>query len=143
MISPEDLSTLPIDEYAFPGPLRDALVGAILDGRKTSTTSLVADYDLSEEELPVIGERRVVVDSAESPVCVTEVTGVRVVPLGEVDLAHAIDEGEGFETVADWRAGHEKFWHGAEFREWMRDPEFTVTDATEAVLVRFHVTDRA
>lgn len=143
MISAADLSTLPIDEYAFPGPLRDALVGAILDGRKTSTTSLVADYDLSEEELPVIGERRVVVDSAENPVCVTEVTGVRIVPLGEVDLAHAIDEGEGFETVADWRSGHENFWHGSEFREWMRDPAFTVTDATEAVLVRFRVSDRA
>lgn len=136
------MSTLPIDEYAFPGPLRDALVAAILDGRKTSTTSLVADYDLSEEQLPLIGERRVVVDSSENPVCVTEVTGVRIVPLGEVDLAHAIDEGEGFETVADWRAGHEKFWHGDDFREWMRDPAFTVTDATEAVLVRFRVTDR-
>ncbi|WP_407441672.1 ASCH domain-containing protein [Rhodococcus sp. (in: high G+C Gram-positive bacteria)] len=142
MISREDLSTLPIDEYAFPGPLRDALVGAILDGRKTSTTSLVAEYDLPEESLPFVGERRVVIDSAENPVCITELTSVRIAPLGEVDLAHAIDEGEGFETVPNWRAGHEKFWHSAEFREWMRDPEFTVTDATEAVLVRFHVTDR-
>jgi len=36
---------LPIVEFAFPGPLRDQLVAAILAGEKTTTTSLVADYD--------------------------------------------------------------------------------------------------
>ena len=39
---PEDL---PIAEFAFPGPLRDQLVAAILDGTKTTTTGLVADYE--------------------------------------------------------------------------------------------------
>ena len=142
MISPDDLSTLPIDEFAFPGPLRDALVGAILDERKTSTTSLVADHVHSSEPLPMVGERRLVIDSSGDPVCVTEVTEVRIVPLGDVDLAHALDEGEGFATVAEWRSGHENFWHSTDFREWLGDPQFTVTDATEAVLVRFRVTDR-
>ena len=82
MISPEDMSPLPVDEYAFPGPLRDVLVGAILDGSKTSTTSLVADSVRSEEPLPVVGERRLVINSSGNPVCVTEVTEVRIVPLG-------------------------------------------------------------
>ncbi len=143
MISPDDLADLPTEEYAFPGPLRDALVAAILDGRKTSTTSLVRDYEASAEPLPAVGDRGVVIDSNSDPVCVTEITEVQVVPLADVDLAHAIDEGEGFTTVAEWRAGHENFWHSAEFRDWMGDPEFTVTDATDAVLVRFRVTDRA
>jgi uncharacterized protein YhfF len=143
MISPDDLADLPTEEYAFPGPLRDALVAAILDGRKTSTTSLVRDYEVSDEPLPAVGDRGVVIDSNSDPVCVTEITEVRVVPLAGVDLAHAIDEGEGFTTVAEWRAGHENFWHSAEFRDWMGDPEFAVTDATDAVLVRFRVTDRA
>ena len=143
MISPDDLADLPTEEYAFPGPLRDGLVAAIIDGRKTSTTSLVRDYEVSDEPLPAVGDRGVVIDSNSDPVCVTEITEVRVVPLADVDLAHAIDEGEGFTTVAEWRAGHENFWHSAEFRDWMGDPEFTVTDATDAVLVRFRVTDRA
>ena len=29
---------------------------------------------------------------------------------GDVDEQFAIDEGEGFESVADWRAAHERFW---------------------------------
>lgn len=139
MLSPDEIPGLPIEEYGFRGPLRDALVGAILDGQKTSTTSLVAQYQLDEEPLPVVGERGVVIDSSGHPVCITEVTEVRVVPLGSIDVAHAIDEGEGYQTVSDWRSGHEEFWHSADFRAAMRDPNFTVSDATETVLVRFWV----
>lgn len=51
-------------------------------------------------------------------------------------MAHAIDEGEGYESVADWCSGHEEFWPSPEFRAAIRDPNFTVSDATEAVLVR-------
>jgi uncharacterized protein YhfF len=130
---------LPKAEFAFPGPLRDQLVAAILDGSKTSTTGLVVDYEHEGEELPEVGSRSVVVDSADRPVAVIEVTGVRVVPLGEVDLAHAIDEGEGDTTVAGWRANHEAFWHSAEMRAALDDPEFTVDDNTLAVLERFRL----
>lgn len=80
-----------------------------------------------------------VVDSRERPVAVIEVTEVRVVPLAEVDLAHAVDEGEGDTSVAGWRAGHERFWHGAEMRAALGDPGFTVDDATPVVLERFRI----
>ncbi|WP_335980213.1 MULTISPECIES: ASCH domain-containing protein [Streptomycetaceae] len=136
---PPDLAALPTAEFAFPGPLRDQLVAAVLDGTKTSTTGLVADYAHEGEELPKAGERSVVVDSAHRPVAVIEVTGVRVVPLGEVDLAHARDEGEGYDSVASWRAGHERFWHSAQMRQALADPGFTVDDTTMAVLERFRV----
>ncbi|MET8683844.1 ASCH domain-containing protein [Streptomyces sp. NPDC004732] len=133
---------LPKAEFAFPGPLRDQLVAAILDGSKTSTTGLVVDYEHEGEPLPVVGERAVVVDSDDRPVAVIEVTGVRVVALADVDLAHVVDEGEGDETVAQWRAGHEEHWHGAEMRAALGDPDFTVDDATLCVLERFRlVTD--
>ena len=137
MLSPDAVAGLPIEEYGFPGPLRDALVRAILDGTKTSTTSLAAQYQLEAEPIPVVGDRGVVIDSLGRPVCITEVTEVRVAPLAGVDLAHAIAEGEGFHSISGWRLGHEEFWHGAEFRAAMRNPDFTVSDATEAVLVRF------
>ena len=143
MLHPGEISGLPVEEYGFPGPLRDALVEAILDGRKTSTTSLVVQYKLEGHPLPVVGERGVVVDSLGRPVCITEVTEVRVVPLGAVDAAHAIDEGEGYQTVSCWRAGHEEFWHSPAFRAAMRDPTFTVSDSTEVVLVRFCVPSSA
>lgn len=69
--------------------------------------------------------------------CIEEVTEVRAVRLGDVDLDHAVAEGAGFSTVAEWRTGHEGFWHSSEFRAEMGDPDFTVVDDTLVVLVRF------
>lgn len=137
-----DFSELPVAEFAFPGPLRDQLVGAILDGSKTSTTGLLAQYELDREPLSVVGARQVVVDSAGEPVAVIEVTEVRLARLADVDLAHARDEGEGYTSVAQWRAGHEDFWHSADMREAMGDPSFRVDDDTMLVLERFAVVRR-
>lgn len=134
-----EIAGLPLAEFAFPGPLRDQLVAAILDGSKTSTTGLVVDYAHDGDPLPVVGGRAVVVDSAGARVAVIETTACRVVPLAEVDLAHAIDEGEGYTSVAEWRAGHESFWHSAAMRQALEDPDFTVDDTTEAVLERFRL----
>lgn len=143
-IDPQDVDAevLPKAAFAFPGPLRDRLVAAILDGTKTATTTLLADYELDGEPLPRIGRRSAVVDSADRPVAIIEVTDVRVVPLGAVDISHARDEGEGHNTVEEWRAGHEEFWHSADMRDALGDPGFTVHDTTPVVLERFHVTTR-
>jgi hypothetical protein len=64
---------------------------------------------------------------------------VRVIRLGEVDLAHALGEGEGYLSVADWRAGHERFWHSADVRSALGDPEFTVSDDTLVVAQTFRL----
>ncbi|MGV9883497.1 ASCH domain-containing protein [Streptomyces sp. NPDC003006] len=136
---PTSHASLPRAEFAFPGPLRDQLVAAVLDGSKTSTTGLLAGYERDGDPLPGTGERSVVVDSDDRPVGVIEITGVRVVPLADVDLAHAEDEGEGYTSVAAWRAGHESFWHSAEMRDALGDDAFTVDDTTELVLERFRL----
>ncbi|MFJ9639697.1 ASCH domain-containing protein [Streptomyces sp. NPDC101178] len=126
---------------AFPGPLRDRLVAAVLSGEKVSTSGLLAEYELEGEELPPVGERSALIDSEGREVAVLEMTEVRVLPLGEVDLQHALDEGEGYRSVAEWRAGHEAFWHGQEMREAMGDPAFTVDDGTMIVAERFRVVE--
>jgi uncharacterized protein YhfF len=133
---PEDL---PVAEFAFPGPLRDQLVAAILDGTKTTTTGLVANYEYEGEPLPQPGQREAVVDSAGNRVAVIELTAVRVVRLADVDLAHALGEGEGYTSVAEWRAGHEEFWHSAEMRAALDDPDFTVHDDTMLVAEEFRL----
>jgi uncharacterized protein YhfF len=133
---------LPVAQFAFPGPLRDQLVAAVLDGTKTTTTGLLQDYELDGEPLPVVGARMAVVDSADRRVAVIEVTEVRVTRVGEVDLDHARDEGEGYDSVAAWRAGHEDYWHGTDYRGWLGRPDFTVHDDTPAVLQRFRLVER-
>ena len=130
---------LPVMEFAFPGPLRDRLVTAILAGEKTTTTGLVAEYQHANDPLPVPGLREVVVESGGRPVAVIETTTVRVVRLADVDLGHVLGEGEGFASVAEWRAGHERFWHSAGMRRALDDPAFTVGDDTLVVASEFRL----
>jgi len=134
-----DAGRLSVGEFAFPGPLRDQLVAAILDGAKTTTTGLLDDYERDGEPLPRPGDREVVVDSAGAPVALIEIVAVRVIRVADIDLRHALGEGEGYASVADWRAGHEAFWHSAEMREYVGDPAFTVNDDTLAVATEFRV----
>ncbi|MFF2329355.1 MULTISPECIES: ASCH domain-containing protein [unclassified Streptomyces] len=125
----------------FPGPLRDQLVGAVLAGVKVSTTGLLAEYEAEKEELPPVGERSALINSDGREIAVLEVTEVRVLRLGDVDLQHVVDEGEGDTSVAGWRAAHERFWHSKEMREALGDPEFTVDDDTMVVAERFRVVE--
>ncbi|WP_445444777.1 ASCH domain-containing protein [Clavibacter sp. km3a] len=129
---------LPPIEFAFPGPLRDRLVAAIASGAKTSTSSLLAQYAADGEELPVVGSRGSVIDSAGQPVLVVETTAVEIRRLADVPLAHAVDEGEGFTTVAEWRAGHEGFWTSPEVLAEL-PAGFRLDDDTEIVMERFRV----
>jgi uncharacterized protein YhfF len=129
-------------EFAFPGPVRDQLVAAVLAGAKTTTSGLVADYEYEGSPLPRTGLRQAVIDSAGNPVAVIETTAVRVIRLGDVDLAHAVGEGEGFTSVAEWRAGHEQFWHSEQTRQALGDPAFTVDDDTLVVAQAFRLVNK-
>jgi uncharacterized protein YhfF len=125
---------LPAAEFGFPGELRDRLVAAILEGEKTSTTGLYAEYEEEGATPGAPGARRLVLDSDGRAVAVIEITESRVVPVREIDLQFALDEGEGFRSVADWRAAHERFWDS------YRDD--SIEDETLVVAQRFRVVER-
>jgi uncharacterized protein YhfF len=141
-LSADDFSELPRSEFAFPGSLRDRLVSAILDGRKVATTSLALEYEIGHETLPCKGQHSVVVDSDNQPVCVIETVEVNIVPLGEVDFGHVMDEGEGHATVSEWRKGYENFWRRKEMVASLGDAAPILDDSTLVVLERFRVVER-
>jgi len=100
------------------------------------------EYEIEREPLPSEGQRSVVVDSNNQPVCVIETAEVLIVPLGEVGYEHVVDEGEGYATVSDWRAAHENFWRSKEMTASLGDSTFILDDATLVVLERFRVIER-
>ncbi|MEO6349250.1 MAG: methyltransferase domain-containing protein [Candidatus Limnocylindrales bacterium] len=111
--------------------LRRRLVDAVLRGEKTATAGLASDHaPYTDEPLPEPFERWALVDFDDRLVAIVETGEVRVVPARDVDLQFARDEGEGFESVADWRAAHERFWHNQD-----------ITDDTEIVAERFRVVE--
>ena len=98
---------------------------AVLAGDKTSTAGLA-----DEEPAPAVGARYALVDAEGTSRAVVEVTEARVVPAGEIDLQFARDEGEGFESVEDWREAHERFF------------ERPIDDETLITAIRFRVLER-
>jgi len=135
------MDELPLAEFAFPGALRDRLVAAILSGEKTSTTGLYEECLRTGEPLAEVGGRALVVDSAGRGVAVIETTAIDLRRFGDVDLAFAIDEGEGFETVEAWREAHVRFFESDELAAVLGDPPVRVDDDTIVVCERFRVVE--
>lgn len=139
----DDWADLPRAEFAFPGPLRDTLTGAVLGGVKTAGTCLLVEHDIDgTDPFDQIGQRSVMIDSQGRPLALLVCTDVEVRRLADVDLRHALDEGEGFTTVAEWRDAHERFWSSAEYRAYVGNDAAAVDDDTMVVLDRFKVVDR-
>lgn len=135
---------LPHADFGFPRTdLRRRLVEAILRGEKTSGTSLQSDYE-REGGMPAVGERFLLIDEHDEAVGIIEMTEVRVTTIGEVDLPFALEEGEGFTSVADWRGAHERFWlsYADQTRGWLNDPHWHPTDDTPIVCERFRLVER-
>jgi uncharacterized protein YhfF len=125
------VSELPPFELGYPRTeLRRKLVEAVLRGEKTSTTGLLEEYEAEGEQVDRVGDRYALHGYDDEAVAVVEVTESRVLPAREIDLEFARDEGEGFETVEDWRLAHERFF-GRPI-----EPE------TQVVAVRFRVVER-
>ena len=100
------MSDLPPFELGYARTeLRRRLVEAVLAGKKTATAGLAESGE--PEDKP--GERYALLGYDDEPVGVVEVAEARVVPASEIDEQFARDEGEGFESVEDWRVAHERF----------------------------------
>jgi uncharacterized protein YhfF len=122
------MSELPPFQLGWPRTeLRRQIVDAVLRGEKTATAGLAEDDDDPEGRA---GDPRLLLGFDNEPVGVVELTEVRVVPAGEIDLAFARDEGEGFESVEEWREAHGRFF------------ERPLHDDTPIVATRFRLIER-
>jgi uncharacterized protein YhfF len=98
----------------------------VLRGEKTATAGLAE----LEEDPGKAGDRCLLLGFDDEPVGIVELTEVRLVPAEEIDLQFARDEGEGFESVEDWRVAHERFF------------ERPIHDDTPIVAIRFRLVER-
>ena len=134
-------TTLPLAEFAFPGPLREKLVAAILSGEKTTTTGLYEEYLREGKALEEPRSRSLVIDSDGRPVAVIETLEVALRRFADVGLQFAIDEGEGFETVAAWREAHVRFFTSPEMIAALGEPPVPIDDDTIVVCETFRLVE--
>ncbi len=100
-------------ELGSPGEMRGRLNALVLSGRKRATTGRLTEYTEEGEELEHVGERLALLDTEGRSVATVEITGVERTTFGEVTWEHAAAEGEGDADLAEWRAGHSRFWAAA------------------------------
>jgi uncharacterized protein YhfF len=110
---------LPTLELAFPGPLRDSGVEAILSGKKTALTGLLQLLEHAGEPIPKPGERFSVLDSSGQSAAIIELTDVKVVRICDVNDDFAFAEGRDYANVAEWRHAHEDFFRSEGVTEFL------------------------
>lgn len=89
--------------------LADGLGVFILAGVKTATAGLLWEFENCKLPIPALGDQTVILAGDEQPLCIIQTTATAIVPYSRVDQLFARLEGEGFASVADWRAGHWPF----------------------------------
>jgi uncharacterized protein YhfF len=138
---PREMLGLPAFGFAEPDPVRDELTAFVPARTKTSTASLVADYVIDGDPLPVVGVRSVVYDSAQRPVAIIETTAWRLATIGTADDEFARAEGEGYAHAAAWRAAHERYWNGylADYRRGLKDQDVALTSSIAVVCEWFRL----
>jgi uncharacterized protein YhfF len=99
-----DWRTLETFSFGDSPAMADELLGHVLSGAKTATCWPVRDGQQTE-----VGKRMVARDGAGRARAVIETVSLDQKPFEAVDLDFALAEGEGFETLEDWRADHRAY----------------------------------
>ncbi len=100
----------PVWSFGDDPELADELLGLVLDGVKTGTSTALAELEAAGQPLPAKGDLSIVLDGRGRPGALIRTTEIATVPFGEVDAAFAAAEGEGDRTLESWRAQHETAW---------------------------------
>jgi uncharacterized protein YhfF len=85
------------------------LANFVIFGTKRATACLDLVNKINPETAPLMNVYSVVTDFAGKPLCIIQTTEISEVPFLEVDFEFAEAEGEGFETIEDWRKAHRDY----------------------------------
>ena len=111
------LSTLPEGErdqnyveassWGNSAELADRIARLITSGIKTTTSSLLWSQQKHQWVLEKPGDKTIVLDSKNNPVCIVEIQAVFVRPFDQVDAEFVYNYGEGDRTMDFW---HKNMW---------------------------------
>ena len=85
------------------------LGGLVLSGRKTASCSSLWEWEAQGKPPPKAGDRTIILDGRERPICIIETTEVETRKFSEVDEGLAYDEGEDDRSLESWRRIHWEF----------------------------------
>ncbi|MEX2149753.1 MAG: ASCH domain-containing protein [Steroidobacteraceae bacterium] len=89
--------------------MNDRLLGLVLAGEKTITSTSPWLYDEDLQATPATGDYWVVMDGAGNPGAVLRTTGVKTLPMNEVTEQDSQHEGRSVRSIEEWRKVHWNF----------------------------------
>ena len=110
------------------------LANLTLKGIKRATAALKKSYDQEGESLPKVKDLHIITDFKDKPVCIIEVTDVKLIPFNKVSREDAKKEGEGDGSLEHWKTVHRKF-----FKEDARELAYEFTEEDLVVFMTFKV----
>jgi uncharacterized protein YhfF len=75
----------------------------IIAGIKTTTSSLLWEYEKLRKPLPFIGSLSILEDGQGEPVCIVETIWLKVLPFEKIDVDFAVTYGEWGDTLPAWQ----------------------------------------
>lgn len=105
--------TPPAWSFGDSAEMADELLGLVLAGRKTATSSARWEWEADGETPPEPGELAILCDGSGEPRALIRTEAVDVVPFDRVPAAHAAAEGEGDGTLEQWREVHAAYFADA------------------------------
>jgi uncharacterized protein YhfF len=89
--------------------MANELGALVVSGAKTATCSAFWEWEAEGSSLPEIGQKSIVLNGNDDPLCIIETTEVEVRSYNEVDAQFAYEEGEGDRSLEYWREAHWRF----------------------------------
>lgn len=131
--NPEECSYSGELQFENTGAVGQGQLALLLSGAKSAMFSSFDFYLINRLPLPVAGELYLVKDSGDKPRCIIELTGVQVVPFGQVTWEMARLEGED-EDFASWKDKQRDY-----LAEEAALSGFEVNDSTKLLFETFRV----
>jgi uncharacterized protein YhfF len=82
--------------------LADRIAALVLSGVKTTTSRLEWEREKSNDPTEKIGDRSIVLNARQEPICIIEVTDIFIRPFDQVNAAFVYQYGEGSRDMDFW-----------------------------------------
>lgn len=95
-----------VEPFGDSPALADELSALVINGTKTATCSCLWEWQAENQPLTQVGDKMIVLNGNDEPVCIIETTEVTIRNYEDVDAQFASEEGEGDRSLDYWRAAH-------------------------------------
>lgn len=89
--------------------MAEELANLVITGEKFATASLAEVNKIKPDDAPVADGYSVVTNFEGNPLCIIQTTEIVNTPFNEVGAQFAADEGEGDQSLENWRRVHSEY----------------------------------